>query len=88
MKIRQGFVLREVMGETMAVATGEASRTFHGMIKLNATATQLWKWLQEDITETALVERLCAEYDVDEETAAKHVGAFVSKLRTEGFLEE
>lgn len=88
MKIRQGFVLREVMGETMAVATGEASRTFHGMIKLNATATQLWTWLQEDTTEAALIERLCAEYDVDEETATKHVGAFVGKLRTEGFLEE
>lgn len=88
MKIRQGFVLREVMGDTMAVATGEASRVFHGMIKLNATAAQLWKWLQEDTTESALIERLCAEYDVDEETASQHVSAFVSKLRTEGFLEE
>lgn len=88
MKIRQGFVLREVMGNTMAVATGEASRTFHGMIKLNASATQLWKWLQEDTTESALIERLCAEYDVDEETASQHVSAFVNTLRTEGFLEE
>lgn len=88
MKIRQGFVLREVMGNTMAVATGEASRTFQGMIKLNATAAQLWKWLQEDTTETALTERLCAEYDVDSATAAKHVGALLNTLRTEGILDE
>ncbi len=88
MKIQQGFVLREVMGNTMAVATGKASHTFQGMIKLNATAAQLWKWLQEDTTEAALTERLCAEYDVDTDTAAAHVSTFLNTLRTEGILDE
>ncbi len=88
MNIRQGFVLREVMGSTVAVAIGEASRTFHGMIRLNSTATQLWKWLENGATQSTLVEQLCAEYDVDVDTAAQHVDAFLSTLRTEGVLEE
>lgn len=38
MKIRSGFILREVLGSPMVVATGDAARNFHGMIKLNETA--------------------------------------------------
>ena len=32
MRIKNGFVLREVAGQNMVIATGEASKDFHGMI--------------------------------------------------------
>ena len=32
-KVKAGFVLREVGGQTVVIATGEASENFHGMIK-------------------------------------------------------
>ena len=32
MRIKKGFVLREVAGQIMVIATGEASKDFHGMI--------------------------------------------------------
>ena len=35
MRIKEGFVLREVAGQVVVIATGEASKGFHGMIKLN-----------------------------------------------------
>ena len=35
MRIKEGFVLREVAGQAMVIATGEASKEFHGMVKLN-----------------------------------------------------
>ena len=31
MRIKNGFVLREVAGQIMVIATGEASKDFHGM---------------------------------------------------------
>ena len=34
-RIKDGFVLRDVAGQTVVIATGEASRDFHGMVKLN-----------------------------------------------------
>ena len=37
MKIKNGFVLRDVGGQAVVIAVGEASKTFHGMINLNAT---------------------------------------------------
>ena len=35
MRTKKGFVLREVGGQTVVIATGEASENFHGMDKLN-----------------------------------------------------
>lgn len=88
MKIREGFVIRRVMGQAMAIALGEASRTFNGMIKLNDTAADLWEWLSEDTTEEALVSRLQEAYEVDEATAKESVREFVESLRKEGLLAE
>ena len=33
MKIKKGFVVREVGGENIAVPVGEMAKQFHGMIK-------------------------------------------------------
>ena len=35
MKLKPGFVLREVAGQALVIATGELSKQFKGMIKLN-----------------------------------------------------
>lgn len=88
MKIRDGFVLRRVMGQPMVIAVGEASRTFSGMIKLNDTGADLWEWLTEGATEEELVARLQQEYDVDTATAQNGVKQFVENLRTQGLLAE
>ena len=47
MRIKDGFVLREIAGQIMVIATGEASKNFHGMIKLNETGRDIFVALQE-----------------------------------------
>lgn len=42
MRIKQGFVMRDVAGQAVVIATGDASRDFHGMVKLNQTAAVVW----------------------------------------------
>ncbi len=88
MKIRDGFVLRRVMGQAMVIAVGEASRTFSGMIKLNDTGADLWEWLTAGATEQELIARLQEEYDVDAATAENGVKQFVENLKTQGLLAE
>ncbi len=34
MKIKEGFVLRDIAGDTVVIATGEVSKTFHGIGKI------------------------------------------------------
>lgn len=80
MKIKNGFILREVAGSFIVVAVGEAVKEFKGIINLNETGAFLWKILESGATEEQLVAKLLEEYDVDEKTAAEDVGKFINKL--------
>ena len=88
MKIKQGFVVREVAGKSVAVATGALSREFHGMVTLNGTGRFLFEELKNDTDADALTKRLTEEYDVDADTARKAVLTFTDALRRAGILED
>ena len=85
MKIKEGFILRTVAGETVALPTGGVV-DMDMMITLNGTGKFLWEHLAEDTTEETLVEALLGEYDVDRGTAEKSVAAFVARLKELDFL--
>ncbi len=85
MKIKEGFILREVAGQIVVLPTGN-QLDLNMMITLNDTGRFLWEHLQEETTKEALVEALLAEYDVDAALAGKSVDAFVQKLRDGGLL--
>ena len=80
MRIKDGFVLREVAGQNMVIATGEASKNFHGMIKLNSTGKDIWQGLQEGLSEEEIIERLREKYQVDAERAGQDVKEFLNKM--------
>ena len=85
MKMKEGFLLREVAGQTVVLPIG-ADMDLNLMITLNETGAFLWEKLQEEIDEAGLVAALLAEYDVDEATAKQAVANFVAKLSDNGFL--
>ena len=87
MKIKKGFMLREVAGNYVVVAVGEASKSFNGVINLNETGAFLWKKLAEGIEENELVKQLLNEYEVSEEIAQNDVKVFVNKLKEADILE-
>ena len=87
MKINENFLLREVAGNTIVVPVGDAAERFSGMIKLNETAVFIWRTLENETDEASVVAAMCAEYDIDEETAAADVARFVATLRSAGILE-
>ena len=85
MKMKDGFLLREVAGQTVVLPFGD-DMNMDLMITLNDTGAFLWEKLQEETDEAALVAALLAEYDVDEATAKQAVANFVAKLSDNGFL--
>lgn len=86
MKIKDGFLLRQVAGQTVVLPTG-GGLDLNMMITLNDTGAFLWERLQADTDEAALVAALLAEYDVTEEKARQAVDGFIAKLNEHGFLE-
>ena len=85
MKLKQGFLLRDVAGQTVVIPMGE-TMDLNTMITLNETGKFLWQKLDSEIEEDGLVKALLAEYEVEEDTAAAHVAAFVQKLRENDLL--
>ena len=85
MKIKEGFLLRQVAGQTVVLPTG-GDLDLNMMITLNDTGAFLWEKLQNDCTEADLVAALLADYDVDESTARECVESFVKKLSDHDFL--
>ena len=86
MKIKEGFLLREVAGQAVVIPVS-AAMELNGMITLNETGAFLWKAMQEETTEEALVQALLGEYDVDEATATEAVKAFTANLKENGITE-
>lgn len=86
MKLKDGFVAREVGGETIVIAVGERSREFNAMITLNETGKFLWDRMSEETDVEKLTAALLTEYDVDGETARGAVTRFVASLEKAGLL--
>ena len=87
MKIKKGFIVREVGGEDIAVPVGDMAKEFHGMIKLNETASFLWNFFETDNTEEGAVAALMKEYEVTEDEAKSGVKSFIDLTKQNGFLE-
>lgn len=86
MKLKDGFLLRNIAGQNVVLPSG-GDLDLNMMITLNDTGAFLWEKMQQETDQAALVAALLAEYDVDEVRAAAAVEGFVKKLEDNGFLE-
>ena len=88
MKIKEGFVVRKIANQYMAVPVGARAKELHGMIGLNETAAFLWELLKEERTTEELATLLYDEYEISEESALEAVKKFGELLEKERLLED
>ena len=86
LKIKDGFIVREILDSYMAVPVGERTREVHGVIALNETGAFLWKILEEDTSEDKLIASMVKEYEITEKTAKDDIKEYLSFLREKGWL--
>ena len=89
MKIKKGFVLREVCGENVIVGAGLGAINFGKLLALNETAAWLWKQAVAlgDFNVETLAEKLCEEYEVTEEQAKADVAQITTEWQKTGVIE-
>ncbi len=87
MKIKNGFVAKEIAGQYVVVALGKASKVFNGIIKLNDSGKFIWDMLVEGAEKQEIVDALLGEYDVDASVAEADVGKFINELKGANILE-
>lgn len=88
MRIVPGFILREIVGENVAIPSGEAARRLSGLVALNESGQLLFGLLQTEQTEVSLTDALLEEYETDRATAAADVAEFLAQMRENGLLIE
>ena len=57
MHIVSGFILREVVGETVAIPSGDSAHFLSGLVALNETGAFLFRLLKSEHTEDSLAIR-------------------------------
>ena len=87
MKIKKGFILREVAGNYIVVSIGEMVKQFNGVINLNQTGAFMWKHLEKGGNQESLVDALLMEYDVEKEKAEVDAKKFIDTLSKAGIIE-
>lgn len=88
MKIKKGFVLREICGENVVSAEGLDHVNFNRLISLNPTATYLWKNVYDkDFDEDLMAILLTDKYDVDYQAALIDAKELVKVWKENGLVE-
>ena len=82
MKLNPKFLTHETKGEHITVST--TGTKFNGLIRSNPTAAFIVESLKNDTTESEIVDKILAKYDVDRNTAENDVADIVGKLRSIG----
>ena len=88
LKIKDGFMLREVAEQWVVIPLGERVVEFNGIMTLSESGAILWKEMEINVLVEDLVRVLLKEYSVDEEIAKADILEFVTALREKGLLEE
>lgn len=87
MKIKEGFVMREVAGQTMVIATGKASENFSGMIRLNGTAKEIWLLVEQGYSMDDIVKSINEKYVGNSGKVRSDVERIILTMTEYGFIE-
>lgn len=86
--INSDFVVREVCGEYVLIATGESEVFNNSMISLNETFVSLWKLFSGDFTTREVFDRIREEYEGPEDKMKEDIVRFVMESLNYGLLKE
>ena len=87
MKIKKGFVLREVCSERVIMGEGLGAINFGKLLALNETAAWQQAQAMGDFTVEALAEKLCEEYDVTADEAKADVAEMIAEWQKVDVVE-
>lgn len=87
MKIRDGFILREVAGTFVIISTGAESLDFKGVITVNEVGALIWRGVEAGKSKDEIVDKILSEYDVQREVAATDCDEFLEQLISKNIIE-
>lgn len=88
MKVKDGFTLRNVIGENILMPTGDNIGKFDGTVIFNDVSAFVWEKMQTPVSREDLLGAILGEFEVDKETAEKDLDALIEKFSSLGLIDE
>ena len=85
---KQGYILRNIMGEYMLFPVGTEMQQFEGTILLNELAAFIWNKLQTPVEFEDIMIAIQKEYDVDEEHLKCDLTGIINTFSEYGIIEK
>ena len=86
MRLKDDFILHNTGEDFVIIATGEATKNFNGIIKLNNMGGEIVSFLSNDISEEDIVKAIVEKYEVDYDTAKEDIKNILYSLRKAGVI--
>jgi hypothetical protein len=88
-KIKSGFLLREIAGSWVVVPVGQRVVDFNGLMSLSESGALLWSKLEQGIeSKEQLVNLLRENYSVEAAVAAEDITDFINQINERGLIED
>lgn len=81
MKFKKEFMVREIVGETVLIPTGETAAHFNGLISVNELGRFIWDNYEKSADEEDLLQKILDEYEVEKEVAKADLDEFLGILK-------
>jgi len=86
MRLRDGFITHESVGEHITVTAGNTA--FNGMIRSNQTAGFIVECLKSEVTKEDIITKMLEKYDAPRALIEKDVEKILEQLKTIGAIDD
>ena len=88
MKIKDGFILKDVAGSKIVIAIGEERFNFNGVITFNEVGADVFNMLDGSSSVEEIVTKISEEYNAPYEVVKTDVEKLIEKMRKHNLIEE
>ena len=88
MKIKEGFILKDVAGSKIIIATGEQRMNFNGVITFNEVGADVFNLLDGNNSVEDIVAKISGDYNAPCEIVRADVEKLIEKMKKHNLIEE
>ena len=88
MKIKDGFILKDVAGSKIVIATGAQRINFNGVITFNDVGAEVFNMLDGTNSVEDIISKISADFNVDSNRVKNEVEILIEKMRKHKLIDE
>ncbi len=88
MKIKDGYILKDVAGEKIVIATGEQKLNFNGVMTFNSVGADVFNMLDGTNSVEDIANKISQDYGVSVERVKTDVENLIKKMKEHNLLDE